>query len=71
MSLMIEVRPRSLLVKLSFPVLIERRDLKHVTWEAEHSSFKSVQVFHTLLSSADAVPTTGAPHGLEIAFILF
>lgn len=43
MSLMIEVAPPSLLVKVSFPVLIAQCDLKHVTWEAAQlSSSKSV-----------------------------
>lgn len=40
----------SLLMKSCFPVLVEQWDLKHVTWEAEHSSSKSVQVCHTLWS---------------------
>lgn len=38
----------SLLVRFSLPVLVEQCDLKPVTWEAEHSSSKSVQVCHTL-----------------------
>lgn len=40
MSLMIEVAPPSLLVKFSFPLLIEQCDLKHVTWAEAHSSLK-------------------------------
>lgn len=32
----------SLLMKFSFPDLIEQCDLQHVTWKAEHSSLKSV-----------------------------
>lgn len=60
----------SLLMKFSFPDLIEQCDLQHVTWKAEHSSLKSVQVCHTPWSSTVALPTSGVPHDLEIASII-